>query len=61
MRAGASLHCTRCSGTTYWTLSTGSEVSKHVANLITKRADIVGVGDALLGTEFSQSFHYIEN
>jgi hypothetical protein len=58
MRAGASLRCTHCSGATYWTLSTGFEVSEHVADLITKRTDIVGVGDSLFGAELSQTFRY---
>ena len=58
MRAGASLRCTHCSGATYWTLSTGFEVSANVANLVINRTDIVGVGDSLFGAEFSQTFRY---
>ena len=58
MRAGASLRCTH-GATTCWMLSTGFEVSKHVADLITKRTDIAGAGDGLFGAELSQTFRHI--
>ena len=61
MRAGASLRCTHRSSSTLWTLSTGFDVSEHVAHLITKRADIAGAGDGLFGAELSQTFRHIEN
>jgi len=59
MRTSASLRCTH-GATTCWMLSTGFEVSKHVADLITKRTDIAGAGDGLFGAELSQTFRHIE-
>ena len=60
MRVGASLRCTHRAGATYWTLSSGFEVSASVANLVINRTDIVGGGDSLFGAELSQTFRHIE-
>jgi len=60
MRAGASLHCTHRPKSADWALSTGFAVSEHVAHLVIKRADIVGVGDCLFGPELSQTWRFID-
>jgi hypothetical protein len=55
MRAGASLHCTHRPKSTDW--AAGFAVSEHVAHLVIKRADIVGVGDCLFGPDSNLAFH----
>ena len=56
MRANG-LTLRRTLGTTpSWWLSNGKSVTDTVAAIVTKSPSVVGVGDALFGREFSQTF-----
>jgi hypothetical protein len=58
MRTGATLHCGLAP--VGWWLSNGWEVGEQVAEKVVCRIDVAGVGDCLFGTEYSQTFRYIE-
>jgi hypothetical protein len=58
MRGGATLHCSV--GPANWWLSNDWSVGTPVAERVIQHPDIAGVGDCLFGTEYSQTFRYIE-
>jgi hypothetical protein len=56
MHRGATLH----HAASEWWLATGRPVSAEVVNVVKLDRHVVGVGDALFGREFSQTWRWSE-
>jgi len=59
MRAGATLYRVHRPSSVLWALSNGTAITTEVALLITQHAEVVGVGDSLLGPSLSQTWRFI--
>jgi hypothetical protein len=58
MRNGAALHLTHARGGPIWALSTGKQITDHVARLVIASSNVVGVGDALFAGCRAQTYRW---
>jgi hypothetical protein len=58
MRNGAALHLTHARSGPIWALSTGKQITDHVARLVIASSSVVDVGDALFEGVPAQTYRW---